>query len=95
MLPTKRRRDLVRALHLLLALPLGALAYGPPEFALAFRAALQFVVFPALALSGLWLWQGARLVRWLRGADRSRSIPPPRRTLPAAETPAAALPPSP
>lgn len=60
------RRSTHRTAHLLLAVALGAFVYSPlrtvPEAVLL----VQTVLFPALALSGLLLWKGGRLRRWLR-----------------------------
>lgn len=68
-LTNKQRRDFVRTVHLLLTLPLGAIVFGPPEWVLGLRGVLQYLIFPLLALSGLWLWQGTRLARWLKRAS--------------------------
>lgn len=60
------RRSTQRLAHLLLAVALGVFVYSPlrtvPEAVLA----VQFVVFPLLALSGLLMWKGAALRRWSR-----------------------------
>lgn len=60
------RRSTQRVGHLLLAGLLGAFLYSPlrtvPEAVLA----VQAVVFPLLAVSGLLMWRGQRLWRWLR-----------------------------
>lgn len=60
------RRPAQRVAHLLLAGLLGAFLYSPlrtvPEAVLA----VQAVVFPLLAVSGLLMWRGPRLRRWYR-----------------------------
>jgi len=33
----------------------------------------QVVVIPGIALTGLWLWQQGRIVRWMRGATSQTS----------------------
>lgn len=64
----KRRRDLVRILHLVLALPLGFAVYAPSDLVLRVRGVLQVALFPLLALTGFWLWWGQRLLaRWKKG----------------------------
>lgn len=59
-------RNALRWLHILLgAVILGTYVYSPCGDAPAFRALVLWVAFPALALSGLLLWQGGRLARLL------------------------------
>ena len=60
------RRSAQRAGHLLLAVALGAFVYSPLRTVPEAVFAVQFVLFPLLALSGLLLWQGSRLRRWYR-----------------------------
>lgn len=55
-----------RLLHLLLASALGTYLYSPLGDVGAAQLAVQVVLFPALALSGLLLWQAPRLRRWFR-----------------------------
>ena len=62
--PSRWRRSTHRRAHLLVAAALGTFVYSPlrtvPEAVLA----VQFVVCPALVLSGLVLWRGRRLRTW-------------------------------
>lgn len=59
-------RKVIRWLHILISIPVVGYIYGPvaqiPEAALAVR----FVIFPLLVLSGLWMWKGHVVRRWLR-----------------------------
>jgi hypothetical protein len=63
-------RKIIRWLHLLISIPIIGFIYGPvaklPRAAFAVRA----VFFPVLVLSGLWLWQGLAIKRWLRKQKR-------------------------
>jgi type VI protein secretion system component VasK len=59
-------RRLQRYAHLGLATALGVYLYSPLGEVAAAELAVQLVVFPALALSGLLLWRGGRLRSWLR-----------------------------
>lgn len=60
------RRPTQRVGHLLLAGLLGVFLYSPlrtvPEAVLA----VQALLFPLLAVSGLLMWKGPRLQRWYR-----------------------------
>lgn len=70
----KRLRDGLRLLHLVGSGFLGFVVYAPIEEATGLRPVVQFVVFPLMALSGLWLWQQARVRRWLKvGAVAERA----------------------
>ena len=80
----KQARDLQRWFHLAFAAALGTYIYSPwgadPAFAFMMKAA----VFPALALTGVLLWQWTRLRKRLSGPPtRSTSASPrPKPTLP-------------
>lgn len=58
-------RSRQRLVHLLLGSALGVFVYSPLAAVPAVELAVQVVVFPALVLSGLLLWRGPRLRRWL------------------------------
>lgn len=62
--PNTTRRSL-RALHLLASAALGAFVYSPWRDAAPLALAVQWIAFPALALSGLSMWLGPRWrARW-------------------------------
>jgi len=58
-------RSFHRTAHLLLATILGIYLYSPLSGASGVELLVQTVVFPGLALSGLFLWKGHRLRRAL------------------------------
>lgn len=58
-------RRVVRLLHLAAACALGTYLYSPLIDATWAARVLQVGVFPAMAVSGLVMWQQARLRRWL------------------------------
>ncbi|MFC7138044.1 hypothetical protein ACFQRB_19410 [Halobaculum litoreum] len=58
-------RSRQRLAHLVLGTTLGVYLYSPLGSVAAFELAVQVLVFPALALSGLLLWKGHRVRRWL------------------------------
>jgi len=64
MTPSLRARRVQRLFHLVLATALGTYLYSPLADVSAATLAVQAVVFPALALSGVLMWKGPRL--WAR-----------------------------
>lgn len=73
MTPATRRA--VRWLHILGAMVLGTYLYAPWSAEPVFRALVLFGVFPAIGLSGIWLWQGARIGRLLGGRRSRQRLP--------------------
>jgi len=55
-----KQRSLIRTIHLIGSGVIGWALYGHSDFALTIA---QWAAFPALALSGLWMWLGPRLAR--------------------------------
>lgn len=51
-------RMLIRWLHLLISIPIIGYIYGPVSSIPEAAAAVRFIFFPVLVLSGLWLWKG-------------------------------------
>lgn len=77
----KTTRIVLRWTHLLMAWPLGAFIYTPARENEAFVFFMQFVFVPLLAITGLWMWQQARLrrlYRRLREAWQRRASNEPR-----------------
>jgi hypothetical protein len=60
------RRSTHRLVHLLLAAVLGAFVYSPFTADPTFRLVVQVIAVPVLVVSGLRLWRGPALRRWLR-----------------------------
>jgi hypothetical protein len=65
-------RKAQRATHLLAALVLAAYIYAPVDADL--RGTVRFIVLPVLALTGVAMWQAARIRRLRKVASKSRSI---------------------
>jgi len=65
-----RIRTIVRWIHLSAAALIGVSVYSPWASDPVFASVLKFAVFPLLGLTGLVLWQQARLRRL---SDASRS----------------------
>jgi thiosulfate reductase cytochrome b subunit len=59
-------RILIRTLHLVLSIPIIGFIYGPVAHIPPAAGFTRFVAVPLVILSGLWMWQKPRLVRWLR-----------------------------
>jgi hypothetical protein len=58
-------RTLHRRLHLVLASILGLYLYSPLGAVETVGLLVEVVVFPTLALSGILLWRGTQLRRWI------------------------------
>ena len=71
----------LRWTHLLIGWLIGALVYTPARENEAFILLMQFVFVPLLVITGLWMWQQARvrrLYRRLREAWQRRTSNEPR-----------------
>ena len=66
-----RQRKAQRALHLAAALVLFAYVYAP--FGTQLHEVARFIVFPTLALTGIAMWQAARIRRLRRTVARKRA----------------------
>ena len=58
------KRSIVRSIHLVLSIPIICYIYSPFDVIPDYAPATRFVFFPAMLLSGLWMWKG-HLVRRL------------------------------
>jgi len=70
-------RNVLRWIHIAAGLFVVGYVYKFHADANATRVA-QRVVIPAIAVSGLWLWQQGRIVRWTRGVPAPTSQQPKR-----------------
>ena len=68
-LSNKHQRQVVRLIHLLIGSALGFLVYAPASLTEGLRLVMQVGVLPILVLSGLWLWYGTRLLKYLRASS--------------------------
>jgi hypothetical protein len=62
----KQLRSQLRLIHILASVGLGAFIYSPWRSNATFTLVMSLVIFPLLALTGLWMWQGARIQQWLK-----------------------------
>jgi hypothetical protein len=58
------KRSIFRSVHLALSIPIIGYIYSPFDVIPGYAPATRFVFFPAMVLSGLWMWKG-HLVRRL------------------------------
>jgi hypothetical protein len=52
------KRTIFRTIHLVLAIPIIGYIYSPFDVIPDYAPATRFVFFPAMVLSGLWMWKG-------------------------------------
>lgn len=63
----KRFRQVIRVGHIIEGVLIALFIYSPTLAANStYTAVIQFVVFPAIAISGLLLWQQARVLKFMR-----------------------------
>ncbi|MDX2162977.1 MAG: hypothetical protein SF162_16800 [bacterium] len=70
----KQFRNNMRIVHLLTAVVVGTFIYSPWSADPTFAAAVRFIVLPLLSLTGLIMWQQARLGKWIRQRTASSSV---------------------
>lgn len=59
------KRSILRWIHIVFALPLIGYIYGPPAETVQYLPYFRWIYFPAVALSGLWMWKGPAVRRLL------------------------------
>ena len=57
------KRSILRWIHIVLAIPIAGYIYSPFENIPQYAAPTRFVFFPAIALTGLWMWKGETIRR--------------------------------
>ena len=60
-------RKLIRWLHIITSVPIVGYIYGPVSQIPRAVVAVRYVIFPAVVLSGLWLWKGSAIKNLKRG----------------------------
>jgi thiosulfate reductase cytochrome b subunit len=70
---SKRFRTILRALHLVEAVFISLLVYSPLRTDATYLAIMQWVIIPAIVISGIAMWQQARLVKLFRPATSQRN----------------------
>jgi thiosulfate reductase cytochrome b subunit len=59
-------RKLLRWIHIITSIPIIGYIYGPVKNFPNAVAAIQWVIFPVIVLTGLWMWKGHWVKRWWR-----------------------------
>jgi len=52
------RRSILRWVHIVLSIPIIGYIYGEPTQVQQYAGGVRYVFFPAIAVSGLWMWKG-------------------------------------
>jgi hypothetical protein len=61
-----QERTFIRTLHLVLSIPIIGYIYGPVAHIPAAASFTRFVAVPIVIMSGIWMWQKPRILRWFR-----------------------------
>jgi hypothetical protein len=64
------QRKIIRWLHILASIPIIGYIYGPVKNFPNAVTAIKWVLFPLIVVSGLWLWKGHLVRKWLSGVNR-------------------------
>jgi hypothetical protein len=70
-------RKLIRWIHIIFSIPIVGYIYGPVSRLEPGASLVKFVFFPTIVLSGLWLWKGAWMKKWVKvrsGARRTTAV---------------------
>lgn len=59
------KRSIVRCIHLFFSIPILGYVYSPFELLPSYAPRVRFVVVPLMLLSGLWMWKGHVLRRFV------------------------------
>lgn len=59
-------RKLVRWLHIIFSIPIIGYIYGPVKQIPQAVLAIQWVLLPSIVFSGIWLWKGHVVKKWMR-----------------------------
>ena len=71
------KRSVLRWIHLVLAIPILGYVYSPFENIPQYAGPTRYVFFPALVLTGLWMWKGHLVARLFSSSSkRSPGVSP-------------------
>jgi hypothetical protein len=59
------KRSIIRWMHIVFAIPIAGYIYSPFEQIPNYAPATRYVFVPVLVLSGLWMWKGHVLRRFI------------------------------
>jgi thiosulfate reductase cytochrome b subunit len=65
-----RERDVMRWVHLIGSAAIGTFVYSPWRNQAGFLLSMRVLVIPILILTGLWMWQGHRMKKFLSSSQQ-------------------------
>ena len=72
------QRSIVRSIHIILSIPILGYIFSPFEALPAYAPKVRFVFIPLMVLSGLWMWKGYVLRRFVsRGSAEHDAMAKP------------------
>jgi thiosulfate reductase cytochrome b subunit len=60
------QRKIWRWIHIILSIPIIGFVYGPVATIPQATFAVRWIFFPIVVISGLWMWKGHVVKRWLK-----------------------------
>jgi len=69
-------RKIIRWFHILASIPIMGYIYGPVKDIPRAVVAIQWVIFPLIVLSGLWLWKGHSVKKRFRRKKQGQKLTP-------------------
>jgi len=71
MISSATQRSIFRWIHIILSIPIFGYIYSPFEKLPGYATPTRFIFFPAMVLTGLWMWKGhvVRRLVWNRSAQ--------------------------
>jgi len=66
------KRSIVRSIHIILSIPIVGYIFSPFEALPNYAPKVRFVFIPLMVLSGLWMWKGHVLRRFVSRASAER-----------------------
>jgi hypothetical protein len=65
-----RERDVMRLVHLVGSAAIGTFVYSPWRNQAEFLLSMRVVVIPVLIFTGLWMWQGRQIEKFLSSSQQ-------------------------
>jgi len=74
MIHASTTRIIVRWIHIVLAIPIAGYIYSPFAVLPQYAPMTRYVFVPAMILSGLWMWKGYVVKRWMSRVDEMPQV---------------------
>jgi len=65
------QRKIWRWIHIILSIPIIGFVYGPVATIPQAAFAVRWIFFPVVVISGLWMWKGHVVKRWLKTKQKN------------------------